>query len=237
MAGLGKKLLSAEEAFINTLEVLGENIENGRRKVLILKPYRAYHAYGDMLHYYAMKNLLAYMDSRPETDFLSMIKALKGKRQQEWVNLGGQLMRKNDVDMLRADIGTGKLKTWKDIHGRYDKIWSRYPADKQKHAFGILCELYGTEKLTESEWNAALDKTVDIQNFICDQVYITRKKDYDNYFRQKTYRNEEEMTAAIGKVDENSFIVQIRQETGDFIKMVEEIKKREQHSSLSYNQP
>ncbi|MFO7934504.1 MAG: DUF4954 family protein [Bacteroidales bacterium] len=233
LAELGKSLLSGDEKLITGLEVLGENMENGRRKVVILKPYRAYHAYADMLHDYAMKNLLAYMDAHREADFLSMSEALRGKRHQEWVNLGGQLMLKNDVDTLRTDIGRGELKTWKDIHGRYDQIWSRYPLDKQKHAFAILCELYGKENLTNTDWNSALDKTVEIEKFIRDQVYITRKKDYGNYYRQKTFRNEEEMTAAIGKVDENSFILQVRQKTDDFIKKVEEIKKREQHPSLS----
>ncbi|HDR68023.1 MAG TPA: DUF4954 family protein [Bacteroidaceae bacterium] len=227
LASLGRKLLSGSEETINGLEVLGENMENTKRKVLILKPYRAYHAYGDMLYYYAVKNLLVYMSKHPGAAFPTMCKDLKCKRQKEWVNLGGQIMQKNDLDKLRSDIGSGKLKSWEDIHKRYNDLWSKYTLDKQKHAFATLCELTGTENLTKNEWKSVLNKAVKIQKYICDQVYITRKKDFDNQFRQATYRNMDEMTAAIGTIDENSFIIQVRQETENFKLMTEEIKKRD----------
>ncbi len=48
---LGRDLLSSRKDDVNKyLEVLGENMENTRRKVLILKTYKAYHAYRDILH-------------------------------------------------------------------------------------------------------------------------------------------------------------------------------------------
>ena len=208
------------------MRVLGENMENTKRDVLILKPYRAYHAYDEMVLYYAMKNLMDYMNSHPKATFSSMSKDLKNKRQHEWVNLGGQIMQKRDLNKLRSDIGTGVLKTWKEIHKRYDDLWTKYALDKQKHSYASLCESYGTENLTLNEWVSALDKAVTIQDYVCDQVYLTRKKDYDNPFHQATYRNMEEMTAAIGTIDENNFIIHVKQETEDFKLQVEEIKKR-----------
>ena len=69
LARLGRNLLSGKEEEIKDLEVLGENMENTRRKVVILKPYKAYHAYRDILHYYATKNLMAYMSSNPKSYF------------------------------------------------------------------------------------------------------------------------------------------------------------------------
>jgi hypothetical protein len=226
LSALGRFLLSAKEEEINSLEVLGENMENTRRKVLILKPFKAYEAYGDMLHYYATKNLLAYMSSHPDATFSGMCTDLKSERQKEWVNLGGQLMQKIDVDTLRADIGSGELKTWKDIHNRYDDLWIKYTIDKQKHAFATLCNLYETENLTKEDWISALNKAVKIQKFVCDQVYNSRKKDFDNPFRQTTFRNMDEMKAAFGTVEENSFIVQVKQETNEFEILVQEIKRR-----------
>jgi hypothetical protein len=226
LARMGRDLLSGKEEEINNLEVLGENMENTKRKVLILKPYKAYHAYGDMLHYYATKNLIAYMSSDQKATFSGMCKDLKGDRQKEWVNLGGQMMQIDDVDKLRSDIGTGKLKTWKDIHNRYDDLWNKYKVDKQKHAFATLCELYGAEDLAKVEWLSALDKTVSIQRFVCDQVYSSRKKDFDNPYRQSTFRNVAEMKAAFGTIDDNSFIVQVRKESEEFEILVEEIIKR-----------
>jgi hypothetical protein len=226
LARHGRELLSGKEEFVNRLEVLGENMENSRRKVMILKPYKAYHAYGDMLHHYAVKNLIAYFVSRPGTTLSSMQEELDAVRQTEWVNLGGQIMQRHDLDELRSDIGSGKLAAWEDIHSRYNKLWEKYPLDKQKHAFSILGELTGTDNLTYELWIQVLDKAVSIQEYICDQVYASRKKDYDNPFRQATFRSPEEMTAAIGTIDDNSFIVQVRKETEDFRKLVAEIKSR-----------
>jgi hypothetical protein len=226
LSEMGRKLLNSGEKAMNGLEVLGENLENSKRKVLIIKPYAAYHAYKDMLHYYAVINLLAYMRTHPDATFGSLCNDLKSKRKKDWVNLGGQIMLQGDLDKTRADIGSGKLSSWKDIHNRYDRLWSKYTEDKQKHAFATLLELLGKEQLTPKDWKEALNKVVEIQKYVCDQVYTSRKKDFDNPFRRATFRSDEEMKAAIGTVDENSFIVQVRQETEEMRKFVKEVGKR-----------
>jgi hypothetical protein len=153
-----------------------------------------------------------------------MSEDLKGIRQKEWANLGGQLMLREDVDKLRSDIGSGKLKTWKDIHKRYNDLWVKYVTDKQKHAYATLCEIYGEDSLSPANWRSALDKAVGIQKYVCDQVYSSRKKDFDNPYRQTTFRNKDEMKAAFGTVDENSFIIQVRKETEDFEKLAEKFR-------------
>ena len=221
----GRVLLSGDADTVNSLEILGENMESSRRKVVILKASKAWHGYGDMMHYYAVKNLMDYMASTPGASLQSMYNDLKGKRQSEWVNLGGQLVQKSDLDLLRFDIGSGKISSWEEIHNRYDMLWDKYTLDKQKHAYALLCELLETDQLTESLWLSCLDRVLDIQKYICDQVYVTRKKDYDNQFRKATFRNSEEMEAAIGTIDDNSFIVQVREDTGRFIEFVENMKK------------
>jgi hypothetical protein len=222
----GKKILAGKEESMEKLEVLGESIENSRRKAVILKPWKAYHAYGDMLHYYAVKNLFDFMTANPKAKFSPMCRDLAGERNTEWVNLGGQIMQNSDLDRLRHDVGTGKLATWQEIHNRYDELWVKYTIDKQKHAFAVLCEITGTEKLTNEEWVSAIDKSVSIQNYISDQVFKSRKKDFDNPFRHITFRNRDEMSAAFGSLEENSFIVQVRQEAVEFEKLAEEIKNR-----------
>ena len=118
------------------------------------------------------------------------------------------------------------MNSWDDIHKKYDTLWKKYPLEKQKHAFAVLCDLYGTDKISKDQWMMALDKSVTIQEFIRDQVYISRKKDYDNHFRQATFRNQKEMIATIGTIDDNSFIKQVRDETEAFKKIILKIKKR-----------
>jgi hypothetical protein len=226
LASIGRKYLMTDEKLVNSLEVLGENMENTNRRTLIIKPFRAYHAYRDMIHYYAVNNLLTYIDNNPKASFENLQEALKGKRKHVWVNLGGQIMLQEDLDKLRKDIGSGKLNTWTNIHKRYDNLWEKYTTDKQKHAYASLLELMEIHSLTPDLWKKALNKAIGIQQYVCDQVYISRKKDYDNPYRQATFRNDEEMRAAIGTIDDNSFIVQVRKETVDYKKTVADVIKK-----------
>ena len=224
MAALGRELLSNPDN-LNELEVLGEKMEKSKRKVLIVKPFAGYQAYEEMLYYYAVKNLMDAMSSMGGS-FSDMSNTLKADCCHEWVNLGGQLVRAKDVESLRKDIGEGTLQTWDDIHARYDELWGAYPLEKQKHAYRTLCLLLETDELTQEQWLSALDKTMAIQEYIRDQVYVSRKKDHDNPFRKATYRNTAEMVAAIGTVEDNSFVKLVRDETKKFKAAVEEMKKK-----------
>ena len=217
----GRELLSGDPEEVYKLEILGEEMEHSNRKVVIVKAHKAYHAYRDMLHYYAVKNLMKFLDNHP---FKAMNDALNYPRVSEWVNLGGQLVTASDVDKLRSDIGNEKLKNWDDIHQRYDELWERYPLDKQKHAYASLCILYDVTFISKDIWIDALDKMIELQQFVNQQVYVTRKKDYDNKFRRITFRNQEEMNAALGTIDQNSFIVEVGRETEEMLNHINSLK-------------
>jgi len=217
----GKVLLTGDSSLVDALEILAEDVENSHRKVVIIKAYKAYAAYRDVLHYYSTKNLIDYLQSKP---FSSMHQDLNFQRIQEWANLGGQLMTAPDLNKLRSDIGNDKLNTWDDIHNRYNELWAKYKLDKQKHAYACLCLLYSSDEITGEIWLNALDKVIEIQHYVSEQVYLTRKKDYDNKFRQITFRNKEEMTAALGTIDQNSFIVEVKRETNEFVQKVMALK-------------
>jgi hypothetical protein len=223
---MGRGLLNGDPAKIKDLEVLGEGMEKSRRKVIILHPYEAYHAYGDMLIYYSVRNIVSYLEEHEDETFLGISKMFDGDRARVWFNLGGQLMSMEDVDQLRSDIKDGTLNSWKEIHHRYTEIWKKYPIDKLRHAYMSLKHMLGVNTISKEDWNKVLNKGIDIQNYVFSQVYETRKKDYENKFRQATFRCEDEMLAAWGKLDENSFIKQQRQETKEFVERVQSIKKR-----------
>lgn len=222
LINLGRELLLGNADVVEKLEVTGEDMEHSNRKVVIVKAYKAYHAYRDMLHYYAVKNLMKFMDNHP---FKAMADALNYPRVTDWVNLGGQLVTNFDLDKLRSDIGNEKLKNWDDIHQRYDELWERYPLDKQKHAYACLCILYGVKVISKDNWVKALDKMIELQQYINEQVYVTRKKDYENKFRQITFRNQDEMNAALGTIEQNSFIVEVGRETKELIDRIGILKQ------------
>jgi hypothetical protein len=89
-----------------------------------------------------------------------------------------------------------------------------------------LKHVLGTDTLTSDDWNNVLNKGIEIQNYVFNQVYETRKKDYENKFRQATFLSEDEMLAAWGKLDENSFILQQRKELKEFTERIQNIRKR-----------
>ena len=224
LVAMGREMLTTTPAEATKLKVLAENVEHSRREVVILKAVQGYQAYRQMLHYYAVKNLLEYMQANADATFGSMADALKGRRETRWVNLGGQLLAGADFDKLVSDIKSGKLAGWGDIHGRYDELWASYPQDKQQHAYATLDALMGG--LTAETWRSALDEAVDIQQFICDQTYGTRKKDYENPFRQITFASATEMEAVMGNPEKVSFVKQVREETEAFGVLVERVKQR-----------
>lgn len=222
----GRKLMNGSPDKVAELEVFADNMEKSKRKVRILKPYEAYHAYGDMIIYYAVRNILAFFEANEKETFQTLSARYDGERKRVWFNLGGQLMSMDDFNRLRSDIKDGTINTWKEVHHRYTEIWKRYPMDKLRHAYLSLKHVIGVETFTDEDWMYVLNKGIEIQNYVFDQVYQTRKKDYENIFRRATFATEEEMLAAWGPLDENSFIKQQREETRQFIEKVQNLKKR-----------
>ena len=220
----GQELLSGPKEDVDALDVRGEDIEKSKRPVRILKVYSSYHAFGDMLVHYAMSNILDYLKSNPEAGLESIASEFKTRRHREWMNMGGQLMMTSDIDRLRADIRDGKLKNWKEIHKRYNEIWKRYPHDKLRHAYLSLCYMMKVSHMGAADWQAAIDAEKRIQQYMADQVYATRLKDYENSFRNATFRNEEEMKAAVGTIEDNDFVKQTRREAQETIEQLDALR-------------
>ncbi len=228
LQSIGRNILNNEPEVAKKLKVYGEGMENSRRKVLVVKHCEAYHAYGDMIIYYAMKNAIRFLQQNPEKNFDDLVQIVSGSRKREWINLGGQLVCGEDLDQLKDDIRTGKLNSWEDIHHRYDMLWDNYQQEKLCHAYQSLLTMQhnADSKLSLQDWKMYLDKMAEIQQYICDQVYISRKKDYENPFRNSTFRNEEEKIAVIGKIDEVGFVKQIRGETIELLQVINSLKEK-----------
>ena len=220
----GRRLLHGDRKAVDALTVVGESMENSRRKVHILKAYDAYHAYGDMLIHYAMSHLIS--DEQATLKAVrATIEEIRGAAvEEEWTNLGGQLVMTKDLDAIRHDICNGLLNSWDDIHRRYDELWERYPTDKLRHALHALCIVMDSDVMTEDLWLQALAHEERIQRRISEQVYLSRKKDHDNPFRVSTCRNAEEELAVYGVPEENSFVNQVREETFANIKRIERLR-------------
>lgn len=221
---IGQNLLMNQPEYVDSLEVFGEGMEKGKRKVRITKVRKGYNAYGEMILHYAVKNIIRYLDESEDNSIEKLNNMFEGKRLREWINLGGQMMPAEYVEQLRKDINESVLNTWDEIHHRYDELWQNYQQEKLRHSYLSLLYLLQAKEIGPEAWDWLLDKAIEIQQYICNQVYESRKKDYENPYRNATFRNEEEKIAVIGTIEGASFVKQVKEETEQFIAHVQEIK-------------
>ena len=226
LASRGRKLLLGHEEETAELEILAENAENSRRPVVVFRAREGYHAYRQMLHYYCVKNLLEFFQDNPQATLDSVAERLGEPRVHNWINLGGQLVTEADLRRLLDDVKSGSLDSWDDIHRAYDDLWRAYPMQKQRHAYHCLLSLLGVGSLSARRWTSLLDEAVRIQQYIRDQVFLTRAKDFENPFRQITFAGAAEMRAVVGTAEKNDFVQLVDRQTEAFVKLVNDIKQR-----------
>ena len=116
----GKELLAANDAICNELEI-GENVfENSKRKVVIVKAAKAYSLFKQLINFYAANQIIAFIKEKKIENIAQFNKQLPAPaRQNEWLNIGGQLILKNEVDILKTKIKTNKIKSWDEVHSFY----------------------------------------------------------------------------------------------------------------------
>jgi hypothetical protein len=212
-------------------ELTVRGLEQNKRDTMILKPQKALAAYRRMLHFYAGKTLALFFDSRKDLRFADLSALLGGagpkERVKNWVNCGGQIVPAFRVDALRQEIREERIGTWEAIHGVYETWSAEYPLDKARHAWAVL-ELIRKESgpLSKANFQRELEAALETRRWITGQVYITRAKDFDNPFRNLTYRNREEMEKVVGKVEDNFFIKLAQEEERGFEAMIHNLTAR-----------
>jgi hypothetical protein len=228
-------------------------LERSRRPAVILKPRRAAAAYREMLFFYGIKTVLAYLEGRPGLDLAAFAASMNqpagtdstGKppgRVTDWVNLGGQIVPAFRVDDLRRDIRERKLNDWEAIHARYEEAATAYEEDRIRHAWAVLGMesvsgfIHGTPRsapesaetphpLAKSKaFRQALDEALRLSTWIKDQVFISRAKDFHDPFRGITYRNRKEMEEVAGRAENNSFIRLTEEKYRMFAERIGQIK-------------
>ena len=166
--------------------VYAQRQENSRRPTVVLKAEEGLKAYEEMLIYYAMKTVKGERSK------------VKGERINDWLNIGGQLVAKADMEQLIADVESGAIGSWQQVHERMNALWETYPAQREAHAYGILCRLAGVDALTDDLWQQYQQRYTEIQKYIEEQKVVSRRKDDVNPFRNMTYWDDAEREAVLG---------------------------------------
>lgn len=213
----------------NETEVQATGWENSDRKVRLVKVPQAIAIFKDLIGYYAATLLLAHIQRNKIASFDDLLKSLPaGPVLTSWVNVGGQLIRKTELDKLIRQIHDGKVRTWEEVHEFYRRQGEQYAADKLHHALGALRQLTGVtlRKSGPEGFANLLRQAIATRGWMTSEIYATREKDYSNPFRKMVYESDEEMNAVVGRLEDNSFIRQEKEAAVRYKKEIEKVLRK-----------
>jgi hypothetical protein len=210
-----------------TAEATG--FENKSRKTEIIKVPKAIKLFRELIQYYAVQEIFQHIQRNKFAGFDELKKTLSAKIQRsEWINIGGQLIRQQEVDKLKINIKTGKIKGWDKVHDFYRQQGSCYATDKLNHAYTCLLEILNItpRQFTPQLLKQLLNESVATREWICKGIYSSREKDYTSPFRKMVYDTNEEMNNVIGKLEDNTFIQQELASLDELKKQVKSVSRK-----------
>ena len=100
--------------------------------------------------------------------------------------------------------------------------------DKLSHAYNSLLELLDmkSKDFTSGFFFSLLKETITIKEWMFEEIYNTRAKDYNNKYRKMVYDNEAEMVNVLGKIEDNSFINEQRANLEALVKNINSISRK-----------
>lgn len=219
MLQTGEDALNDDAIDFSRLEILAYGFENNSRPVVLTKVKEAYSIYKRVVVYYGITQVLRFIEQEKIHSFEALLSALPGQPVRlEWENIGGQLMPVNSVRTLFSDIKSNSIQTWEDLHQFYRKNGALYADQKLQHAYASLLEILQLDagQMTASLFKELLQEAVQTKEWMTENIYNSRAKDYQSSFRKMVYNNEKEMVAVIGKLKDNVFVNQQREELDEF---------------------
>ena len=185
-------------------------VEAGNRPVRILYAGRAWRDYRRFIKFYALRTILIHRDGGEgaidKTDW-----------HDGWENIGGQLMALSDLNRLKEQIKSKKMTSWREVHRQYRRIAAYTPARRLAHAWHVLGEIGPPTKLCPEDIMEAQGTA----EFILTAIIESRRKDYENHFRNITYDNAAERDAVMGPLDENEILKEAKRAYQSFQEMAE----------------
>lgn len=227
-ARIGKRLLEDKDPLVNELSITATDFENTQRPAKLVKVLKSYHLFKKLIRFYAISLLVEYISSENIRSFKKLVDGLPNKpTRAEWQNIGGQLIRTAEIEKMRAQIRSGRIKSWDDIHQAYAQYGDNYVKERLIHAIAALREVSGIQlsRLSVEQFHQLLAESALTKKWIFNNIYESRAKDYTNPFRMMVYQNAKEMDNVIGKLDDNAFIRKEKQELNAYKKRIDRLIK------------
>jgi hypothetical protein len=229
LIAIGKKLLDEHNPVVHQLEVMAEGFENSKRQTVIIKAPKAYYLFKELITYYGSCQLINFIKTHSFKTLEDVIHVLSGKlKRKQWVNIGGQLLLKDEVEQFKQHVKEGKIQGWDGVHHWYAEKGTHYTEQKLKHALASLAEIknINLKQIDAAYLNDLIDEAIATKEWITNSIFESRAKDYDNPYRAMVYENEAEMESVVGRLEDNTFINQQIAELAGFKNEMSELKKR-----------
>jgi hypothetical protein len=215
----GEAALNNPEIDLKKITVRAYGFENNSRPVKLLKVKEAYNVYKDLIIYYGITRLIHFIEKNKPVSFEALLQSLDQKPgRSPWENVGGQLLPKNSLDQLLQGIKNNSIPTWDAVHAFYETEGNAYADQKLQHAYASLLEVLQIKpaQLNKTMLKELLQRALSIKEGMVSNIIDSREKDYQSEFRKMLYDNEAEMEKVIGKLDDNIFIAQQKEELERF---------------------
>jgi len=228
-AETGRMLLSDNHPELKNLTISIEGFENSKRICEVRKAPQAYRLFKELITYYGTLHLIELMEENnlgydEARGLLKLDYCI-----EPWHNIGGQLMSDSAVRLLKHHVVSGKITSWDEVHQYYIDNGSSYASDKHNHAVASLLKILNisADELTAERISLLVSEAVKTKEWMTKGIEDSRTKDYTNPFRKMVFDNRTEMDNVLGKLSDNSFINQQKEELILFknrIKKLEEAK-------------
>lgn len=228
-----KEIYQAAKDFLHHNEDLAfsvlDKISQKKYGALIYKPAKGYKVYRKVAKYFAASTLIEWCEANNRKNLsLSDMKLInKFDLWTEWENIGGQIIPEKKVFELFELIKKGCVLEWQQVHDFYNECQSHYLDWKARYSIYVLEQLYSMsiENFTDVQYSNLIEDVIIISDELYNSSIFSRKKDFTDYYRLMTYRNQEEMEAVVGTLNGNEFLKTLEEDTRIFNRKLESVFK------------
>lgn len=197
------------------------------KNAIILKPVQGFHLYGEMLKIYGareLKNTVEQAIAAGENPAAYITRRFHHPY-RSWVNIGGQIIPEDALLKIIRKISDGTIKKWSELHAEYDAAWANYPLQRRNHGIFCILEMHNKKigELTDTLVAEFLTESLALAQNMLRSAIDSRAKDFTNPFRMITFKSQEEMTAVVGTIKDNSFLNAFKRDTARYCREVRKL--------------
>ncbi|MBR4683675.1 MAG: DUF4954 family protein [Spirochaetia bacterium] len=176
-------------------------MENSSRKVQILGIDDGIKAYKEMLLWYGVSTVLAWLE-RPgvRAGKYNDIPVDASRKTWGWTNVCGHLVCNVDLKQMVQEIEKGDFISWDDVEERFERFDLEYPKTRFAHALHVLALLYGKKQFDQEMLEKIKTDYKKLSDKIKKQIIATRTKDFENKFRKNVLKEDDSLVEILSTI-------------------------------------